>query len=326
MEKSTHKVEVVEVRLLPHPNADSLSIVKVWDYTCVVKTSDWHDGDLAAYIPPDSVVPATEQFAFLDGHYRIKARKMRGIWSQGLLMPAPEGSKLGDDVAELMGITHWEPPLEVMGTNGIDAKAPENFRDLSVYDIDTGFRYNKDFVEGEEVVATCKLDGANFAIVFSTCDNELHVRSRKLWKDKEGKDIWWTAVEQNSWVAEWCKEHPDIVVYGEVFGWVQKNRYGAKQGQYFIRVFDLYRDGRFVDNDEARELGKDLLWVPVVYRGPFDLEKLKQLASGKSLFEPSCDREGIVVKPAKERYSRELNGRLQVKFVSAEYLAKSKEG
>ena len=53
-----HKVEVVPVVLEPHGNADSLSVVKVFDgYTCCVRTQDWIGIDKAAYIPPDSIVP-----------------------------------------------------------------------------------------------------------------------------------------------------------------------------------------------------------------------------------------------------------------------------
>ncbi|MBM4258012.1 MAG: hypothetical protein FJ147_19230 [Deltaproteobacteria bacterium] len=77
MVKSTHRVEVVPVQLEAHPNADSLSIVRIFDgYTCCVRTADWQDGQLAAYIPPDSVVDSTRpECAFLAGHERIKVRK-----------------------------------------------------------------------------------------------------------------------------------------------------------------------------------------------------------------------------------------------------------
>jgi len=52
---STHVVEVVKIKKENHPNADSLSIVKVRGWQCVVRTDDWEDGQLAAYIPPDSL-------------------------------------------------------------------------------------------------------------------------------------------------------------------------------------------------------------------------------------------------------------------------------
>ena len=115
---STHRVEVVPVTLETHPNAETLSIVRVWSYTVVVKTADWQGLTRGAYIPPDSVVPDNETFAFLGGKTRITVRRFRGVISYGLLVPAPEGAQIGDDVAERIrvthyGVTHYEPPLQL---------------------------------------------------------------------------------------------------------------------------------------------------------------------------------------------------------------------
>src|SRR6185436_3729435 len=113
---SNHAVEVVEPVLEPHGNADQLSVARIGGYQCVVRTQDWPSGKLGAYVPPDTLVPteATE-FKFLadkariDGYYRVRAMKLRGALSFGLLVPAPEGSKLGDDVAQQLGCVHYEP-------------------------------------------------------------------------------------------------------------------------------------------------------------------------------------------------------------------------
>ena len=114
-ELSTHLVEVVPIKLYPHGNADSLSIVYPFGedgYTVVVKTEEWKDRTMGAYIPPDSIVPDVPDFAFLGGHRHIKVRRYRGILSQGLMWKAPEGSQIGDNVAalwELPTITHPSP-------------------------------------------------------------------------------------------------------------------------------------------------------------------------------------------------------------------------
>lgn len=64
--KSTHKAEVVPVVLEKHPNADSLSIVKVFGYTVVVNTKQWEGHTKAVYIVPDSLVDASRtEFSFL---------------------------------------------------------------------------------------------------------------------------------------------------------------------------------------------------------------------------------------------------------------------
>ena len=83
MANSTHKVEVTPIKLEPHPNADTLSIAHIFDgYICVVKTTDWQDGQLGAYIPPDSIVDSSRpEFAFLQGHERIRVKRLRGVVS-----------------------------------------------------------------------------------------------------------------------------------------------------------------------------------------------------------------------------------------------------
>jgi len=153
---SNHAVEVVPVVLEPHPNADVLSIVKVWGYQVCVRTEDWVGVAQGAYIPPDSIVPDTEQFEFLEGHRRIRAKKLRGQWSMGMMVPAPEGSGLGDDVADTLGITHYEPPIKgenqqgVRGTYADAAPSPEGVHPK--YDVENIRRYNEVLIPGEEVV------------------------------------------------------------------------------------------------------------------------------------------------------------------------------
>jgi RNA ligase-like protein/uncharacterized protein len=134
--KSNHKVPVVRItELLKHPNADSLSIVQIGGYQCVVKTDNYKVGDLAIYIQPDSVVPQTKPFEFLwadkefpDGvvpekYRRITVRRFRKEWSEGLLLPVSDflgGCWLteGAEVAEALGITHYVPPEPVESTQG----------------------------------------------------------------------------------------------------------------------------------------------------------------------------------------------------------------
>src|SRR5271168_3184189 len=107
MDKSTHRCEVVIVRNpQAHPNADRLDVIMVGGYSVVTGKGNFKDGDLGVYFPPDTIVPAISQFAFvwesrnyspapygedIDGntvpekYRRIKAKKIRGMISEGLL-------------------------------------------------------------------------------------------------------------------------------------------------------------------------------------------------------------------------------------------------
>jgi RNA ligase (TIGR02306 family) len=115
------KAKVVKYDLRPHPNADVLSVAMVQGtgWQCIVKTDDAKDSDLGVYIPIDAEVDATmPEFTFLaplakNGKCRIKTIRLRGMISQGLLLPAPKDAKLGDDLTEALKVTRWEPPVNV---------------------------------------------------------------------------------------------------------------------------------------------------------------------------------------------------------------------
>ena len=324
MTMSTHKVEVVPVVLEPHPNADTLSIVRVWGYTVCVRSVDWANREIGAYIPPDSVVPDRPEFAFLDGHWRIKARRFRGVMSQGLLHPAPDGAIVGDDVAEALGVTHYEPPEP--GENGYKPAGfdsePQPFN-TSKYDIDSGYRYGHLLTDGEEVIATEKIHGANATFCYH--EGRMWAKSHREWKKPDSGAIWWKVQKQHPWIAEWCRAHPAFCLCGEVFGQVQDLKYGSKPGQLFFRAFDvMLPDGSFLDYDDFAEIVLAEVRCPIVYRGPYSIEKMREVCDGRSLV-PGADnmREGVVVGPIMERWDARL-GRVKVKFVSPAYLERSK--
>jgi hypothetical protein len=100
---STHAVSIVEIpEILPHENADRLGIVTVGGWSCVVAKDQFKAGDRAVYVEPDYVVPLSRpEFSFLakgkegKSEHRMKAVRLRGRLSFGLLIPVPE------DCAEL---------------------------------------------------------------------------------------------------------------------------------------------------------------------------------------------------------------------------------
>lgn len=313
---SIFKVEVVPIKLEPHPNADTLSVVKVFDYTVCVRTADWKDKLLGAYIPPDSVVPENENFAFLDGKTRIKVRKLRGVVSMGLLVPAPAGSKIGDDVATLLNVTHYEPPLQNAKTSG-ETESPPSGIIAPQYDVENMLRFATLFQTDELVHVTEKIHGANGRFVFH--DTRMWCGSKNEWKRYDAENLWWRTLEQNPWLEKYCRDNPGDVVYGEVFGNVQSLKYGLKAGHYQIRVFDILRDGKFIPYD-ALFNSTDLQCAPSLGVHPFNLEKLKNMAEGHSLIEGANHiREGIVVRPVVDRFTYEI-GRLQLKIISNAYL------
>lgn len=323
--KSTHRVEVVPVVLEPHPNADTLSIVRIFaGYTACVRTTDWQGRTLGAFVPPDSMIDTRRpEFAFLsDGKprpIRIKVKKLRGIVSMGLLIPTPEGAKVGDDLAAALGVVRYEPPVST--TTGGEA-APAPIGKHPNYDLDELRRYADVFVPGEPVWITEKVHGSNGRWKFA--DGEMHASSRTEWKRQADAVIWWQALERTPEIEAWCRAHPDFTLYGEVYGRVQDLTYGVQSGVRAV-IFDILGpNGRWIDAQEARALGTPLPWVPILARDePFDMQRVLAFAEGKTLM-PGANhvREGCVVKPLHERYHQEV-GRVCMKVVGNGYLERA---
>jgi RNA ligase (TIGR02306 family) len=333
---STHKVEVV--RLGPvekHPNADTLGIVQIWAYTAIVRLGEYNEGDLVAYIEPDYCVPATEQFAFLKDN-RIRAKRLRGIWSQGLVVRAPEGSQEGDNVMGVLGVTRYEPKVRtnrwgMPKRENEAAEVPhETLALVPKYDLENYRRYSSSMVHGEPVVVTEKLHGTNAR--FAWRDGRMWCGARSHWRkptDDPRCDWWWGALAQNPWIEDWCRANEDAILFGEVFGAVQDLTYGAKEGEYRFRAFDVFRDGRFVDAERfaaqyITQGAEDACasMVPLLYVGPLpDLATLEEMSRRDSVF--GGVSEGIVIKPLQERFDRSV-GRVALKLVSDRYLERAK--
>lgn len=198
--KSTHVVETfVLPPLVSHPNADLLSIAKIaeTDFTYVAATKDWSDhiNKLVCWIPPDSIVDSSrKEFAFLGngGPVRVRAKKIRGINSYGILVLAPEGLKPGDNASEVLGVTHYDPEIlqqveniknpKKKNMSPIESTTPPS-GDFPKYDVDAFLRYSKKvFKEGEIVVVTEKIHGANAKYTFK--DGIMYCGSREEWKSE----------------------------------------------------------------------------------------------------------------------------------------------
>lgn len=316
---STFRCEVVPVALEPHPNADTLSLVKVYDFTAIVRTEEWRDRSLGVYVPVDAIVPDVPEFAFLDGHRRIKARKLRGIFSMGLIVPVRDGMVFGDDVTEAMGVTRYDPDqfTDSLSMSGEDEHAPSGLAPKYT-DIESLRRHRGVLQAGEQVIVTEKIHGCNARYLVD--DEGLHAGSRTRWKRKADGSVWWQAAER----AELASRIPQgIVVYGEVYGQVQDLRYGAGKGEVRLRAFDVFdrAAGRYLDADDmtARLATMGIEQAPILFAGPFDYEALSVEAERDSIVD-GCGgiREGLVIRPAVERI--EYMGRVILKLHSQRYL------
>jgi len=186
---SKFECKVYRLEIEEHPNADVIELAKVGDYRSIVRKGQFKTGDLGVYIPEAAILPdwMIERLG-LEGKLagkdknRVKAVKLRGILSQGLIYPVEtredcidmdtgdisnihcvthsEGGfgrsvEIGDDVTEWLRITKYEPPIptqmagEVFNAFGMTLK----------YDIENLKKYPDILIDGEDVTLTEKIHG-----------------------------------------------------------------------------------------------------------------------------------------------------------------------
>lgn len=354
------KAKVVRLEIEEHPNADALELARVGDYRSVVRKGQFKTGDLGVYIPEQAVLPDwLIETLGLEGKLagkqknRVKAVKLRGVLSQGLIYPVEHlddgeyfisgyaddgvGTMVnvgeGDNVTEALGITKYEPPIPVH-------MAGEVFNALGAtlkYDIENFKHYPNAIAENELVYITEKLHGTWACFGFHPKHETPIVTSKGL----SAKGLAFKFNEQNKdnlyvrtyhavgaeivrRMRDYFGPHP-VYVLGEIFGkGVQDLAYGATEPQF--RVFDVYvgephGDGQYVSGlfDFLNTL--EIPTVPVLYKGFYSKETLLDLTDGKETVSGSGTniREGVVVRPMNERRDDEL-GRVILKSVSEAYL------
>lgn len=193
---SGHIVEVISLEgAYKHPDADSLSCLKVDAYQLVFNTEQWKGVTKAAYVKADSVVNTLRpEFNWLaakankDGLARIKPTKLRGIYSYGIMATIPDSFNVGDDVTSYLEVQHYTPEEKGEGGSGGGpggisqfTKAPELIRLPSG---DPGLehlqKYYKVIPAETPVILEEKVDGSLWCGVYT--GGNFHIRSSKGWK------------------------------------------------------------------------------------------------------------------------------------------------
>lgn len=342
-----------------HRDADSLDVTTVLgDYPVIVKRGEYKVGDVAGYIPIDSIVPDTEQFHFLcpklyekqpDGtqiqigpkfpvgsvpeKYRIiKAKKIRGTYSQGMLVPVPIPSEwlhpqemVGASIVEHLQLKKWEEPEEenvpnVKKGKGINAeKSPQGWA-IPHYDIDGVRKYIDALLPDEQIVLTEKIHGSNAA--FSHDGTRLWSKSRNYYKKMDPDDMWWDIAIRYDLENKLAKI-PGLVIFGEIYGQVKGFKYDCTT-EIRIRFFDVWdtKTMRYLDYDDRVKVLTDagLDTVPELYRGVWQgKEVMYPFAEGLTTLGGKHIREGWVLNTLRERYEPRLDSRMQVKLVGEGY-------
>lgn len=279
---------------------------------------------------------------------RVAACRLRGFPSFGFIASL-SGSisnfaelflKPGDNLDGIYRAHKYEPPTSGPGAprrKGFNGDAAPDHPAFHKYtDIQNYYKYAAALEDGTPVRITEKLHGSNVRLGLINVDGEFQFMagSHKVnWKSTDSKGnipVWWEMMTEEvvNLLTFLCDEQHSVIVFGEVYGpGVQDLDYGAEDKS--LRVFDISVDGRYLDYTDmvlsCNTHGVEM--VPTLYVGPFSKEVLKEhtygptkMAGPSQIRSKFKDREGCVVTPLEETYSRFLGGRLILKSVSADYL------
>lgn len=169
-----------------HPNGEKLDICKILGYKCVTKRDQFKDGDKVVYVRPDTVFPLSD-WAVEYRKYspkRIKAIRLRGELSQGVIIPfsaIPEDIRnvietyaVGDTVAEILGITHYQEPepQDMSAKGGLPMGIPKTDEER--------FENMKYLPIGEVVDIQLKVDGQSCSYYYNYETKVFGVLGRSL--------------------------------------------------------------------------------------------------------------------------------------------------
>lgn len=227
---SIETVKLVET----HPAADALDIVTVLGYKCIVGRGSMYPGQAVVLIQPDTVLP-DEPWAelFRKRSKRVKAIKLRGIWSFGIVMSVWDipslrdhlkgiliPDRIGEDISHLMGVTKYEPPVpqDLSASGYLPTSMPktdeERFQNLE-----------GELPYGQPVNVTLKIDGQS-ATYFCIRDGEggwrTGICSRSL-EIKPDSNNNYTRIEKKYNILEklraYCTYHNvALALRGEIYG------------------------------------------------------------------------------------------------------------
>lgn len=324
--------------LNPIEGADLIEVATVRGWQVVVKKGEFQVGDDCLYFEIDSMLPVTDtRFEFLAGRgirtdadgntgHVLRTMKMKGQYSQGLVMPVEQFDEIGQqsgDIAGTLGVIKWEPPIpaELSGQmrgsfpswcSKTDSERIQNLPDIFPLE-DNGW------------LATEKIDGMSCTMTLR--DDEFHVASRNVnFIESPNNTMWRLAREHGieDLLQSLRNTHQSVTLQGEVFGeGIQKNR--LKMKGHHLRFFNLSYDHEDATWGNLEWfIPADLLVPPVPLRAPESpQEALEQVEALESLVAPGRPAEGVVWRPWDRKEFR--TGIKSFKVLSNKYLLKTKE-
>jgi RNA ligase (TIGR02306 family) len=157
--------------ILDIPDADNIELAVVNGWFCIVKKGSHSIGDLVVCATTDAVIPLeiSEKLGvtnYLRSKERVRTIKLRGVYSECLLMPIdliPESKrKYGEDLMDVLKIYKYEPPARLITlASGKKRRYHENPNFYIYYKFPNFKNVPNIFDEYDYVEITRKIHGTN---------------------------------------------------------------------------------------------------------------------------------------------------------------------
>ena len=323
--------------LTPIPNADKIELATILGWQVIVKKNEYKVGDYCVYIPIDTTVdPTREYFKFLASpndickRVKIKTAKIRGVFSQGLIIPIneyPYEYVLGQDVSEFFDIQKYEKEnfLFQNGTTTYNIPFPTEIINKTDED-NVKTKINLlDELRNKESYITLKMDGSSLTVIKSK-DNFI-VCSRNLIIE-EGH-IMYQFINNQKIKDKLLKSELNIAIQGEFCGpKVNGNQIGLKNYKYYVFNIKNLDSNNYYGMEDIKKLCLDLEldMVPIIKVMKFDesynIQKLQDIANDVQYITSMNKKvpgEGIVIRPINPIWSNTINKYLSFKIINQNY-------
>ncbi|MBR4315531.1 MAG: RNA ligase (ATP) [Alphaproteobacteria bacterium] len=342
----------------PIENADKLEKAVIGGWNIVVQKNQFKNGDKCLYFEIDSAIPSDDKrFEFLKERclkkwmnqgqlvlevLRIKTIKLRGVISQGLIMPLDEfpeiqNKEVGEDVTDILHIQHYDELAEKFGRTNcrLAGNAKGNFPSHLVPKTDEErlqnlveyFETKKDI----EFECTFKYDGSSMTVLYTKQideNNPINVCSRNLNLKDENDNIFWNVAKQYDLpekLKTYCeKNNIEIAIQGELVGpGINNDRDLYTDYHYCVfRIYNISEQKWFTPEERyalCEELGLEHVHVYKKHFKVFNeiktIEEMNKFVNLKTI--RGNRLEGIVFKT--------YDGNCSFKHINPEYLLAMKD-
>lgn len=323
------KIEAIN----PIENADAIDVASIGGWNVVVKKESHSVNELVCYLEIDSWVP--EHLApFLGASgvpaktyeevvgFRLKSKKLRGVVSQGLILPISACKELDglelvedQDVTDILNVKKYEQAVAANLAGFARGNFPSFIPKTDAERIQNLKRDLNDWNERRLTFeVTEKLDGTSCTMyhydklaedgkdIVGVCSRNIDL------KDTEG-NTYWTVAKATGIVALLHSLQQNIAIQGEIIGGgIQGDKYNFKTGHHFF-VFNIFNidTQKYFTPAERLEFCRqhNLTLAPIIHHDFVignTVEGLLSMATGGSAINVTsniayqCLREGLVFK------------------------------